>query len=134
MWSLKFVYSLRDRKLHRSARHSGHARVTLNLEALEERWLPNGAFAAPSTPPPSFIQAATALYLDGYMEGLDPFFDPQNVPAAINANIAYYSPYAGPFAPLFVLAGQMAHVNSQQATAQDLASSSAFLPNNPNGF
>src|SRR5574340_1665071 len=132
MWPVKFVSSLTDRKQHCAAQRPSRAAVTLNLEALEERWLPNGTIAATATPPPSFIQAATALYMDGYAEGVEPFFSPQDIPDSVKASIAYYSPYVGPFAPFFVLAGQMAWLNTRQPSAHDL--SSEFLPNSPNGL
>ncbi len=94
-------------------RKSRVAAVTLKLEPLEERWLPNGT--VPVSSPPSFIQAAIALYTDGvnmgvglvnhnifHIDEIDAFPVP---PADLNADIAFNSTYVGPFAPIFVLAG-----------------------------
>ncbi len=112
---LNFLRPFKDRNNHRTARRPSRAGVTLNLEALEARWLPNGTMPASSLPPPSFIQAAISLYTDGVNLGKGlvnqiffhiPEIDAYPVPPAdLNADIAFNSPYVGPFAPLFVLAG-----------------------------
>jgi hypothetical protein len=104
------------------------ARVVLALERLEERWLPNATMLPPSSPPPppSFFQAALTLFRDGiqlgqgrvnqYLFHID-VNDAYPVPlAALNASITSNSPYVGPLAPMFVLAGGIigAEVQYQQ--------------------
>ena len=81
----------------------------LTLEALEDRLMPTVTPMSPSAPPPSFTQAASALYFDGasvLVAELGGFYQ-QNIVSA-NASIAYYSPYAQPFSPYLVWAGEMA--------------------------
>jgi hypothetical protein len=113
-----------ERRLSPPPQRAGSPRralVALELEPLEERWLPNATM-----PSPTFSQAALTLYINGielgqglvnqHVFGID-----QNnaypVPlAALNASIAVNSPYVGPFAPMFVLAGEIvgAQVQYQQ--------------------
>ncbi len=122
MCSLDFLCPLKDRNNHHAVCRSRRAGVTLNLEPLEERWLPNGTITATSPPAPSFNQAAIALYSDGVNLGVglanryfgideaDAFPVP---PAELNANIAFNSPYVGPLAPLLVLAGEIVGADVQ---------------------
>jgi hypothetical protein len=75
-----------------------------------------------SPPPPSFFEAAITLFIDGaelleYERGFSAFFDL----TALNASIAYYSPYAGPFASFFVLAGEVAVAGQLQVNDQAVA-------------
>jgi hypothetical protein len=70
---------------------------------------PSSAPAAPMNPPPSFLQAATTLFIDGaelLFDQLEGFGNPNL--AGVNAEIAFNMPYAGPFANWFVLAGEAA--------------------------
>lgn len=63
--------------------------------------------AAPATPPPSFVQAAITLFIDGAELVIDQLEGYGNANlAGLYASIAANSPYAGPFAELFVLAGE----------------------------
>lgn len=128
MLGLNYLFPLKNRNQRRAAGHPSRAGVTLNLEALEERWLPNGAGMA-AIVPPSFLQAAVTLYIDGIRseafavanfaafqdnfatasmaERLYQFLgnaDYEN----IQANIAFMEPYAAPFGQLFVQAGEQA--------------------------
>jgi len=117
MYPLNYLPFLKQRKPSCASCCPSRAGIKLNLETLEDRWLPNGTITSTSAPPPSFNQAAIQLFNDGVNLGVgwvnehifgineaDAFPVP---PAALNANIAFNSPYAGPFAPLFVLAGEI---------------------------
>ena len=101
MCPLNFLRSLKVRNNHRSARRPRRGGVTLNLEPLEERWLPNGTISATTPPAPSFNQAAIALFSDGVDLGVglaNQHFGIDEagafpVPLAeLNANIAFNSP------------------------------------------
>jgi hypothetical protein len=123
MWPLNYLYSRKACKRQRGVRRTNRVRIALDLEPLEERWLPNGAIAAAATPPPTFIQAAIALYSDGVNLGVgwvnQSFFDIPETdaypapPADLKANIAFNSPYIGSFAPWFVLAGEIVGADVQ---------------------
>ncbi len=126
---VNYLYWLLKPNQHRTVRRSNLDRVTLNLEALEERWLPNGTVTAATTPPPSFIQAAITLYVDGIQleavrqanlaaffddiptstvaENLAQFFGNFNIDG-IQANIEFNLPYASPIGPFLVQAGRQA--------------------------
>ncbi len=123
---LHFLHCLKDRKQHRADHRPSDASVALNLEVLEDRWLPSGTLP---TAPPSFVQAAVSLYIGGIQqeavwqinvtafkedfvtgskaERVLQFFGNSDL-NSIEANIAFNMPYAGPFGPLFVLAGAQA--------------------------
>lgn len=104
---------------------SRRAGVTLSLEPLEDRWMPNASLppAVSPSPQPSFAQAAITLYADGFFRGqglvnqyvflIDPIYAYPVSPSALNESIALNSPYAGPFAPLFVVAGVIAGAEVQ---------------------
>ncbi len=119
------------RKLFASCLHRPVPRPSckLMLETLEDRLTPTAtpislATPAPS-PPPSFTQAAVALYFDGaslLVAELGGTYR-QNF-ASANASIAYYSPYAEPFSLYFVWAGEAAMAQALQA----LHSSPSGLP------
>lgn len=122
MCPLNFLRHLRDRNNHCTTHRPHRAGVTLNLEPLEERWLPNGTLPTTSPPAPSFNQAAIALFSDGVNLGIGlanqhlgiDQADAFPVPLAeLNANIALNSPYVGSFAPLVVLAGEIVGADVQ---------------------
>jgi len=78
---------------------------------------PASAPTAPAIPLPSSVQAAIALYIDGaelLFDQLAAYGNPNL--AGVNAGIALNSPYAGPFAELFVLAGEAAMAEQLSAT------------------
>lgn len=85
-------------------------------------FLGQSANNAPPTPalsasPHSSIQAAVTLFLDGaemLSDQLAAYAKPNL--ADVNASIAANSPYAGPYAELFVLAGEMAMAEQLSAT------------------
>lgn len=72
---------------------------------------------ASSLPPPSSIfEAASTLFFDGVELGIGRANQYFNIPeiyaypvpvSALNESIAFYSPYGGPWAPVFVLAGEL---------------------------
>jgi hypothetical protein len=125
MWPFNLLCSPKKRTVRQETYHPHRtglprrASVTLSLEPLEERWLLNGAMtmtASPPSPQPSFFNAAYTLFWDG-VQMIDAqytgntyfgavFFGNSQGIAGVNASIAYNSPYAGPFASLFVLAGE----------------------------
>ncbi|HEY7326425.1 MAG TPA: hypothetical protein VH592_02215 [Gemmataceae bacterium] len=76
------------------------------LEQLEAREVPTSVAATP----PTFPQAAISLYEDGFQLG----YNPLNLSLAtatsdaLYADIAFNTPYAQPFAALFVMAGEIA--------------------------
>lgn len=123
MWPFTMLYSPKKRterhaavRPHRTGR-TPRANVTLSLEPLEERWLLNGTMtASPPSPQSSFTEAAFALFWDGvqmiddqYTGNTDfgaAFFGNNQGIAGVNASIAHYSPYVGPFASFFVMAGE----------------------------
>jgi hypothetical protein len=74
--------------------------VRMSLEELEPRVVLSTTDA---TPPPSFQQAAVALYIGGFELGFAQFS--QLAMQSLQPSIAFYSPYAEPFAQLLVLAG-----------------------------
>jgi hypothetical protein len=80
--------------------------VHLMLEQLEARVVPTSAAVAP----PSFTQAAISLYEDGFQLGYNPFnlLSGAATSDALHADIASNTPYAQPFAALFVMAGEIA--------------------------
>ncbi len=126
MCPLNYLQYLKRSKQHPSTRCPSRLGVTLNLEALEDRWLPNGTIPTTSPPPPSFNQAASQLFTDGVYLGKGwvnqtfLHFDPKTayaVPLAdLNADIAFNSPFVGPLAPMFVLAGEIVGAQMQYAT------------------
>jgi hypothetical protein len=59
-----------------------------------------------TTPSPSFFDAALSLLIDGFFMIFDSFVGNTEALAAVNANIPFNSPYAGPFAEWFVLLGE----------------------------
>jgi hypothetical protein len=62
----------------------------------------------PSTQPPSLFQAAMTLFLDGMYAILYWYQGNARGLADVNASITANLPYAGPFAPYFVFAGETA--------------------------
>ncbi len=122
MYSLNYLQLLKRCKQRRTPRHTNCAGSKLNLEALEDRWLPNGTILPPS-PPPTFAQAAIRLFNDGINLGvglvnqnvfhIEPIYAYPAPPADLNADIAFNSPYVGSFAPLFVLAGEIVGADVQ---------------------
>jgi Bacterial Ig-like domain (group 3) len=66
----------------------------------------------PPPPPPSFSQAAETLFLDGIYLVWDQYLHQLNALSGVNASIAANSPYAEPFSPYFVLAGEVAAANA----------------------
>ncbi len=73
--------------------------VRLSLEELE----PRVVLSTTDITPPSFQQAALALYINGFELGFDQFS--QIAMQNLQPSIAFYTPYAQPFAQLLVLAG-----------------------------
>jgi hypothetical protein len=63
-------------------------------------------------PPPSFFQAAETLFIDGIDLVLDRYLNRLDAISGLNASIAANSPYAEPFSPYFVLAGEVAAANA----------------------
>lgn len=105
------------RKLYatRHQRPSQRSSRKLMLEALEDRLMPTAAPMGTSAPP-SLTQAASALFFDGasvLVAQLGGFYQ-QNL-ASANTSIAYYSPYAEPFSPYLVWAGERAMAQALQA-------------------
>ena len=88
---------------------------------------------SPTLPPPSLVDAALALFFDGVqliddqLEGNTSFgavfFGNSQGLAGVEASIAFNSPYAGPFAPLFVQAGEIWEYNN---LATGLAEAESF--------
>lgn len=137
MWPLNLLYSLknwRERRLTHRLQRAGsprRARVALEVEPLEERWLPNAAVPTSSSSTPSFSQAAVTLYIDGIDlgQGLVNQYafhvdenDSYPVPlATLNASVSFNSLYVGPFGPMLVLAGEIVGAESQyQLQAQSI--------------
>ena len=77
-------------------------RVRLSLEELEQRVV----LSTTVVTPPSFQQAALALYIDGYRLGFAQFSQLAN--QNLQPNIAFYTPYAQPLSLMLVLAGARA--------------------------
>jgi hypothetical protein len=123
VYPLNYLQLLKQSKQPRAPRHPIRVGIKLALEALEDRWLPNGTITPSSAPPPSFNQAAIQLFNDGvnlgvglvnqHVFGIDEADAFPVSPAVLNANIAFNSPYAGSFAPLFVLAGEIVGADVQ---------------------
>ncbi len=141
---LNYLPSLQNRRQHRAIRRPSSTGITLNLEALEERWLPNGTVTAASAAPPSFVQAAITLYFDGvrleaveqanflaFLDDLPKAYAAENLALflgnfdinSIKANIASNLPYACPFGPFLVLAGELAVDQFLNIHSPDSASS-----------
>jgi hypothetical protein len=66
----------------------------------------NTAPTSPSSPPPSFFQAAITLFIDGTFFVIDVSEHNNPALADVQASIALNFPYAGPFAELFLQAGE----------------------------
>lgn len=81
--------------------------VRMTLEELEPRV---ALSTTDATPPPSFQQAAVALYIDGFELGFAQFS--QLAMQNLQPSIDFYSPYAQPFSQLLVLAGANAGTNA----------------------
>jgi hypothetical protein len=89
--------------------------VAMPATLLQFHSLTSSPMASP--PPPTPFQAAIALFFDGANLGVGEvnqniFHIPEEdafpvPPSALNASIAFNSPYAGPFASFFVLVGEV---------------------------
>lgn len=88
------------------ARTTGNTTV-INLAAKATYSLTFADSLSAAVAPPSFTQAAISLYQDGYQLGYNPLLAFANN-TAVQADIALNTPYAQPFASLFVLAAEMA--------------------------
>jgi hypothetical protein len=67
-------------------------------------------------PPPTFLQAAVALFLDGTRLIFNLRLLRLNALAAVHADIASNTPYAQPWSPYFVIAGEVAAANALSQT------------------
>ena len=123
MYPLNYLPFLKQSKQRRAPRRPSRAGIKLDLETLEGRWLPNGTITPASPPPPTFTQAASALFVDGINLGvglvnqnifhIDAIYAYPAPAADLNADIAFNSPYVGSFAPLFVLVGEIVGADLQ---------------------
>jgi hypothetical protein len=103
----------------------------LALEELEPRVVLS---TTDMTPPPTFFQAALALYIDGAQLVVNQEFGGISInggPSTVlfpgaQANIAFNAPYAGPFAFFFVLAGESAALASSASVNNNPANQAAY--------
>lgn len=97
--------------------------VRPSLEELEPRVVLSTTDA---TLPPSFQQAAVALYSDGFELGFGQFSP--LVMQNLQPSIDFYTPYAQPFALLLEFAGASAGSNALNQFTSTLASGAIDLP------